>query len=164
MTKPSSKIELQDLCQSKFLQLIKLIDEMSEKSRSSDFKTESLNRNIRDVLAHLHAWHLLFLDWYTTGMQGAKPDMPAKSFTWRTMPALNVKIWKDGQQLTLNDALVKLKRSHLDLRNIIEKHSEEELFTKKRYAWTGSTSLGVYIISNTSSHYQWAIKLIKKSI
>jgi hypothetical protein len=45
---------------------------------------------------------------------------------------------------------------------IIEKHSDHELFTKKLYKWTGSTSLGSYLVSNTSSHYTWAYDLIRK--
>jgi hypothetical protein len=44
---------------------------------------------------------------------------------------------------------------------IIEKHTDEELFTKKKYAWTGTTSLGSYLISATSSHYDWGLKTIK---
>ena len=48
--------------------------------------------------------------------------------------------------------------------SIIEKHTEEELFTKKKYKWTSSTSLGSYLISATSSHYDWALKLMKKGL
>ena len=48
--------------------------------------------------------------------------------------------------------------------SIIEKHTDEELFTKKKYKWTGSTSLGSYLISATSSHYDWALKLMKKEL
>lgn len=35
-------------------------------------------------------------------------------------------------------------------------------FKKKCYLWTSSTTLGVNLISNTSSHYNWAFKLIHK--
>jgi hypothetical protein len=45
--------------------------------------------------------------------------------------------------------------------DLIQKHSDEELFTKKRYAWTGTTSLGAYMISATSSHYDWALKTMR---
>ncbi|WP_077550546.1 ClbS/DfsB family four-helix bundle protein [Rodentibacter genomosp. 2] len=40
----------------------------------------------------------------------------------------------------------------------------ERLFTKKYYSWTESTSLGSHIISFTSSHYEWALRIIKKQI
>jgi hypothetical protein len=45
---------------------------------------------------------------------------------------------------------------------MIEKHTDEELFEKKKYPWTGSTSLGAYFISATCSHYLWAYDLIRK--
>ena len=32
------------------------------------------------------------------------------------------------------------------------------------YHWTATTSLGSYLVSATSSHYDWALKLIRKSI
>ena len=32
----------------------------------------------------------------------------------------------------------------------------------KYYAWTGTTSLGSYCVSATASHYDWALKKIKK--
>jgi hypothetical protein len=57
-----------------------------------------------------------------------------------------------------------LDASYQDIQKLIIAHTNEELFEKKRYKWTGSTSLGAYLISNTSSHYDWAIKLIKKSM
>jgi hypothetical protein len=44
---------------------------------------------------------------------------------------------------------------------LIEKHTDDELFTKKKYPWTGTTSLGAFLISATSSHYDWGLKTIK---
>lgn len=46
--------------------------------QNKEFPLETLNRNIRDVLMHLHNWHLMMLNWYETGMAGQKPEMPAK--------------------------------------------------------------------------------------
>ena len=45
--------------------------------------------------------------------------------------------------------------------SLIEKHTDDELFTKKKYEWTGTTSLGAYLISATSSHYDWGLKTVK---
>ncbi len=58
----------------------------------------------------------------------------------------------------------KQKETEVVCQKLIEKHSDVELFEKKRYKWTGTTSLGAYLISSTSSHYDWAIKLIKRSM
>ena len=123
-----------------------------------------MNRNIRDVLGHLHQWHLLLLDWYRVGMKGGKPEMPAPGYTWKTTSLLNRKIWKQYSNTPLIDMIEKVKVSHRTVMAIIKKHSDQELFEKRHYKWTGSTSLGAYLTSSTSSHYDWAIKLIKKGL
>ncbi len=97
-------------------------------------------------------------------MSGDKPDMPAKGYTWKTLPDLNREIWKSYQDVNLAEARELLQTSFDSVQKIIEKHPDEELFTKKKYNWTGSTSLGAYLISATSSHYDWAFKLIRKCI
>ncbi|MEM6841201.1 MAG: ClbS/DfsB family four-helix bundle protein [Bacteroidota bacterium] len=141
MSRPKTKPELLDLSQKNIDKLNCYVDSFSLEEQQAEFPEGTMNRNIRDVLAHLHHWHLMILDWYKVGIQGEKPDIPAKGYTWKTVPELNRKIWE------------KYKKEH----------SNEELFEKKRYKWTGSTSLGSYLISATSSHYDWAYKLIKKA-
>jgi hypothetical protein len=107
----------------------------------------------------------MMLRWYAEGMAGAKPAIPAEGHTWQTIPALNAAIWQDAQSVGLVDARSELGQTHAKVMALIEAHSDEELFTKnkKRYAWTGSTSLGAYLISATSSHYDWAMKKLRKA-
>lgn len=104
------------------------------------------------------------LGWYKVGMKGEKPTLPAEGYTWKTLPDLNKKIWEDTQDLDLPTAKKHLASSFKKLQTVISSHSDIELFEKKRYKWTGSTSLGAYLIQNTSSHYSWAIKIIKKGM
>ena len=130
---------------------------------NKDFPEGTLNRNIRDVLAHLHYWHILLLGWYNVGMTGEKPEMPAKGYRWNQTPALNKMINDIYKSTGLKEVRQKLNSSYDAVMQIIHKHSNEELFTKGIYKWTGSTSLGVYITANTSSHYAWAIRLIRKA-
>lgn len=66
--------------------------------------------------------------------------------------------------MTLGEMRALFERSHAEVMALIEAHSDEELFTRKRYAWTGSTSLGAYLVSCTSSHYDWALKLIRNGL
>ena len=138
------------------------VTSFSEEKQRATFPEEYLNRNISDVLAHLHHWHLLFMQWYEVGMNGQKPDMPAKGYSWKTLPDLNREIWRNYKDIGLEEAKKMLASSFESMQQIITKHTEEELFTKKKYGWTGTTSLAAYLISATSSHYDWAYKLIKK--
>ncbi|MBV7268641.1 ClbS/DfsB family four-helix bundle protein [Winogradskyella luteola] len=163
MPRPNSKSELLQLSEVNFLKLLDFIDQLSIKEQEKLFPKGTLNRNISDVLMHLHHWHLMLLNWYDVGMKGEKPEMPAKGYTWKTTPELNKWIQKQYCDIPLDKAKTNLKKSYEEVRAIIEQHTNEELFEKKRYKWTGSTSLGSYIISATSSHYDWAFKLIKKA-
>lgn len=164
MPRPKSKKELLKLSQNNFLQLSTLVNSYSEEELKSDFPKGTLNRNIKDVLMHLHEWHLMFLDWYKIGMKGKRPDMPAKGYTWKTLPELNKQIQLKHKDIEHETAKDLLNNSYTLLQKVIEKHSNQELFEKKRFIWTGTTSLGDYIVANSSSHYNWAIKLIKKSM
>lgn len=148
----------------KFDDLNAIINALSEEDRDKEFPEGTMNRNIRDVLGHLHQWHLMLLEWYEVGMQDKKPDMPAKGYTWKDTPTLNKKIWEGNLKTNLMEMRKKFEKSHLKVHDIIEKHSNDDLFDKMKYKWTGSTSLGAYLVSATSSHYDWAIKLIKKAL
>jgi len=163
MARPTNKTELLDLSRKNFELLMDFIGSISEKDQNSEFPKGTMNRNIRDVLMHLHHWHLMMVEWYAIGMKGEKPEMPAKGYTWKTTPELNRWIWEKYKDISLEDAKKDLKSSYEKVRRLIEKHSDEELFEKKRYKWTGTTSLGAYLVSATSSHYDWAYKLIKKA-
>lgn len=163
MPRPKNKEELLSLSQKNYEKLNVLIDSFDAEQQVKDFPKGTLNRNIRDVLMHLHHWHLMLLDWYTVGMQGDKPDMPAKGYTWKTTPDLNTRIQKQYVTISFNEARAKLRQSFGLVRSTIESHTNDELFEKKRYKWTGSTSIGSYFISATSSHYDWAFKLIKRA-
>jgi hypothetical protein len=163
MPRPNNKAELLNLSKKNFELLMNFIESFSIEEQNAEFPKGTMNRNIRDVLMHLHHWHLMMLDWYIVGMKGEKPEIPAKGYTWKTTPELNRWIWEMYKDTPLEEAKKDLKSSFLKIRSLIEKHNDEELFEKKRYKWTGTTSLGAYLVSATSSHYDWAIKLIKKA-
>lgn len=164
MPRPKTKEELLSLSQANFQDLNTFIDSLSDAQRNVEFPPGTMNRNIRDVLAHLHHWHIMLIEWYEVGMTGIKPDMPAKGYTWKDTPALNKKIWEQYADTPLGETRSMLSGSFMQVRAIIERHSDKELFEKKRYKWTGSTSMGSYLVSATSSHYDWALKLIKKAL
>jgi hypothetical protein len=164
MPRPTSKKDLLTLSHKNFKDINDFVDSVSESDRGKEFPPGTMNRNIRDVLAHLHHWHLMMIDWYRVGMNGDKPDIPLKGYTWKTTPALNKMIWESYLTTELEDVRNALEVSFVKVVNIIHKHSDDELFEKQKYKWTGTTSLGAYLVSVTSSHYEWALKLIKKAL
>ncbi len=89
MPKPKTKKELLALSNANYHKLIDFVESFNETERTKEFTEGYLNRKNTDVLAHLH---LMVLDWYAVGMTGKKPDIPAKGYTWKTIPELNCKI------------------------------------------------------------------------
>lgn len=163
MARPKTKEELIELSSENCERLNRLADSFTLEEQLREFPEGTINRNIRDILAHLHQWHLMMLEWYQLGTQGEKPAIPAKDYTWKTLPELNRKIWEQYLNSSLENVRSAINSSFLHLLEIIESQLDEELFEKKRYKWTRTTSLGAYLISATSSHYDWAYKLIKKA-
>jgi len=144
--------------------LLGFIDSLPEERKYASYDNNELNdrdKTVSDVVCHLHAWHLMMGEWYEVGMSGGKPAIPAEGVTWQTLPVLNRRIYEKYRGTQLGAALELLKKSHENVMGLIRKHTDEELFTKKKYGWTGTTSLGAYLISATSSHYDWALKTIK---
>jgi hypothetical protein len=163
MPRPKSKEELLELSQKNYTRLNDFVDSFSPEEQTAEFPEGTMNRNIRDVLAHLHHWHLMMLEWYEIGMKGEKPEMPAEGYTWKTVPELNRAIWEKYKNTDLQIIREKLQISYLQIQEVIQSHTNKELFEKKYFRWTGTTSLGSYLVSATSSHYDWAFKLIKKA-
>lgn len=162
MPRPKTKEELLDLSAKNFRSLHDLIQSFTAEQLEGPIPEHELYKNVRDVLAHLHHWHTMMLNWYEVGMTGEKPHMPAKGYTWKTVPDLNRQICRKYKSTSLEEITSLLQASYEDLRRIMEKHTDTELFEKKLYPWTGTTSLGSYMVSATSSHYDWALKLLKK--
>lgn len=160
MARPKTKAELLAQSQTNFDQLLELVEALSEADRTEPGVNGAWS--LKDVLAHLYAWHKMFFIWYEEGMSGGKAEMPAPGYKWSDTPALNEAIYQRHKDEDFAQVLANLKASHTRMMQIVEGHSDEELFTKQRYKWTGSTSVGSYAISAASSHYQWALDLIKK--
>lgn len=163
MPRPKNKDELLKLSNSNFNKMLELTLSFGEEEIiNGKIPFEDRDKNIRDILSHLHHWHLLILNWYKVGMSGEKPDIPTKGYTFRTVPALNQKIWENYQSTKYYEILKMIKKSFLEVQKLINQHTNDELFENRKYKWTGTTSLASYLISNTSSHYDWAITKLKK--
>lgn len=163
MPRPKNKNELLELSNANFTKMLELVESFGEEEIiNGKLPFEDRDKNIRDILAHLHHWHLMMKEWFVVGMSGVKPDMPATGYTWKTVPELNHEIWKKYQEVSYTKVNKMLKESFLEIQELINSLSNDELFEKKRYKWTGTTSVGSYLVSATSSHYDWAMKKLKK--
>lgn len=141
-----------------FKELLEIIESVPKSKRGISIETPERDKNFRDVLMHLYEWHAMLERWYREGMDGDIPFMPAPGYKWSSIKLLNIRIWENYQDVTLNQAIKKLKLSHQRVTDLIKIHTNEEIVTKKYYKWTKTSNLLSYFTANTSKHYIWAVK------
>ena len=174
MARASTKPELIASAATQFDKMQKLIASMSEEHQNTEFNFEEKasrsqahwkrDKNLRDVLIHLYEWHQLLLAWVKANKNGeARPFLPAP-YNWKTYGQMNVEFWEKHQSTSYEKARELLEQSHAEVMAMLETLTDDELFTKKYYDWTGTSTLGAYCISATASHYDWAMTKIKAHI
>lgn len=171
MPRPTTKEALMCMAQENYDKLNLLISKMTDEVLNTPFdfsrdekKKEAhwkRDRNLRDVLVHLYEWHQLLLNWVASNQNGeAKPFLPAP-YNWRTYGDMNVAFWQKHQNTSLEEATAMLEQSHKAVLNLADTFTNDALFSKGVYKWTGGSTLGSYFVSTTSSHYDWAMKKLK---
>lgn len=174
MARATTKADLLTAAQTQFEKLLSLIDSMDEDFQNAPFSKEiaskgkenhwKRDKNLRDVLIHLYEWHQLLLNWVDKNTKGESVPFLPSPYNWKTYGDMNVEFWKKHQNTPLTKAKDMVEESHKDVMKLIETFSNEELFAKNALPWTGTSPLGSYCVSATSSHYDWAIKKIKANI
>jgi hypothetical protein len=157
MPRSTNKKDLLELSKTNGAQLLDFINELPVGIKKASDTNDELNdrdKTVSDGICHLH-------EWYAVGMAGKKPALPAEGGTGQIVSVLNRRLGEIDQGTMLDMAISMFKKSHADVMALIEKHRDDELFTKKKYLWTGTTSLGAYFISATASHYDGGVKTIK---
>lgn len=174
MARATTKTDLLTSAAEQYKKLWVLVDSMTEEEQHSTFHFGDdpkhkeahwkRDKNLRDVLIHLYEWHQLLLNFVNANQQGdAKPFLPPP-YNWKTYGDLNVRFWENHQNTSLADAKNLLQKSHADVMALMETLSNEGLFSKNIFPGTGTSTLGSYCVSATASHYQWAMKKIKRQI
>lgn len=171
MPRPQTKNDLIEAATTNFDKLQMLIDTMKPEELHTEFdfsadtkKKEAhwkRDKNLRDILIHLHEWHNLMLEWITENKAGNTKPFLMEGYNWRTYGDMNLVFWKRNQDVTLDNAKKLLEESHTKIMAEIEAMTNEELFQKNVYDWVGGSTIGSYFVSVTSSHYDWAMKKIK---
>jgi len=171
MARPKNKQQLISAATDNYDKLISFIASMNyeELNTPFDFSADEKrneahwkrDKNLRDVIMHLVRWQGLLLTWVKNNVNGMSVQFLLPGYTWKTYGDMNLLFWKECQDIATDDAMKQLQDSHKQVLDMAESFTDNELFTKAHYDWTGTTSLGSYFISTTSAHYEWALKKLK---
>lgn len=172
MSRPTIKADLLAQGDLSYQKLLTTLESLPDPEQAFSFPvTEKMteahwlrDQNARDVLIHLYEWHQLLLNWVTANQAGvAQPFLPAP-YNWRSYGQMNRDFWEQHQKTTLDEAKHLLSKSHAAVMALAETFSNDALFTKAYFDWTGTSSLGAYFVSSLSSHYDWATKKLRRQL
>jgi len=168
MARVTTKADLITFGNEKFEKLWKLFNTLSQEEQIATFELDGKeahwkrDKNIRDILIHLYEWHQLLINWIESNKKGTEKQFLPEPYNWKTYGDMNIEFWKKHQNTSLNESIKIVKTSHEKIMDLIEKFTNEELFSKGVFTWTGGSTLGQYCSSTTASHYDWAMTKIKK--
>ena len=154
--KHASKKAFLDRTDQEWRSMWQLVDQVTDRSTNPMTKEQ-----VRQILAHLYAWHVLLNGWLKTGADG-NPNVPHKDFTWRQTRELNAMLDQQYASIDLKSIRKRLRNSHTRLTKKVLAIPEKTLMNRDQYAWTGSSTLCGYIGANTCSHYRWAQQKLKR--
>ena len=115
-----------------------------------------------DLLAHLAAWHRMFLRWYAAGLEGRTPSLPAPGYRWNETPRLNRDIQAEHAARGYDNVARDFQASYDEVYRLLDSVSEAELLEPGHFPWTGKNALVTYAGANTASHYRFAQKVLKR--
>lgn len=118
--------------------------------------------SVKDFIAHRTEWGRMMIRWYAETRAGEAPAVPTAEYKWNQLKELNADIHEWFADTPLDEVEAQFAEVHNELYRIIGDMSEEELFTKKHYSFTGTSDLVTYLNSATASHYRSARRHIAK--
>lgn len=94
-----------------------LIEAADEKKKEAHWRRD---KNLRDVLMHLHEWHNLLLKWIANNKAGVRKPFLMEGYNWKTYGDMNVVFWQRSQNVSYKEALEKFKLSHKEIMSVIQ--------------------------------------------
>jgi hypothetical protein len=154
-------VELRRCAVEQFVELLELADSIPPDMR---FALEARDKNPRDILGHIAAWHQMLLRWHARALEGVPTPVPSVSHTWDEVAELNQTIWRVIQELTYSAARAAAARTHVKLLAALDETTEVQLWTPGLFGWTRNGTVGSWFKTLTASHYDWGIAKMRRAL
>lgn len=130
---------------------------------STKCATFAQGENLRDLLTHAWEWQRLQVAFVENIRNGNPKDFIPDPYRkdYKEMDRVN---WEKHQQTSLDEAIAMLDKSHQEMLALVDTFTDEELFNKKVFKVTYTTTMGAYFMSVTISPYTQIVKRLKPHI
>lgn len=109
--------------------------------------------SIKDILAHITAWHYRLLDRIHAIKRNEEPALGFSGVTDEEIDRLNAQFYEENKARPLNEVLSNLRASHLSVIESMQAMADEDLTDPQRFAWMGGDSFWKLVASDTYEHY-----------
>lgn len=172
MAQPTNKQSLIDLAQEGYTQLMQALSNAGTPALETAFipkeskakcTTFAQGENMRDVLTHIYEWQRLQAAFVANIRKDEPKDFIPDPYrkNYKEMDEVNR---LKHQTTSIQQAIALLQESHPEMISLIESFTEEELFGKKVFKVTYTTTMAAYFASVTTSPYSQALKRLKSHI
>ncbi|MFK4728169.1 ClbS/DfsB family four-helix bundle protein [Agromyces mediolanus] len=161
MPTPETPIALQAAAMRGFSTLEAAVDAIPAAERDAPFTANGgRDRDLQDVLNHVHAWHELLLGWLSAIERGETPAYPAEGHGWNELEALNTEL-RDRTRTRggAERAFARLQGSHAVALARVGALDRDVLFDPARFDWLGGP-LAEPVHECLRGHYEWAVQAI----
>ncbi len=119
--------------------------------------------NMRDVLTHIYEWQLLQVAFVENICKGEPKDFIPDPYrkNYKEMDEVNR---LRHQSTSFDKAVSLLQETHPKMIALMESFTDEELFGKKVFKVTYTTTMAAYFVSVTLSPYSQALKRLKSHL
>ncbi len=158
---PKNRDDLIRLIEAHFSKLQTELEKIDEKD-AQRMCDESFS--IKDILAVRLWWTRAVMNWVQAGRNGEVPNVPASGYNWRETPVLNKKVAAEAKGRRYKRICEQLRAEQPVLLRLIDSLSDEELTGIGIFEWAGKWPVMRWISIGTSSQYDGACKLIRKTM
>lgn len=172
MTQPQDKQALKALAQRDYEALMAAIEAADADALAAPFvvgdkpakcATFQQGSDVKDLLVHALEWQRLQSAFVANIRKGEPKDFIPDPYRkdYKEMDRAN---FEKHRSTSLELAIAMLGESHAEMMRLMESFSEEELFGKKVFRVTYTTTMAAYFMSVTSQPYAQSLKKLKSHL
>ncbi len=151
MSEPIDKAKLLDQMSTSYAALEEILAPLDK----TQYSTEGVipGWSIKDILAHIAAWHHRLLAWLHAAVRHEEPTISGPDSV-EEMDALNAQFYQENKSRPLDEVLVDFRITHQQIMDIVQPMPEDDLMSPHRFAWSQGKPLWHLIAGDTFEHYE----------
>lgn len=120
--------------------------------------------SIKDILAHITAWHYRLLDRIGAISRNEEPTFLVSDGNDNEIDRLNAQFYEENKARPLNEILSDLRASNLSVIESVQAMADEDLTDPQRFAWMDGDPFWNLVAGDTYDHYQEHIGSIQEHV